>query len=255
MTYIHKFNTFNENIQLLKEGLIRSNDIDSTTNHIKNVLNKVKIKHELTINYSNNTFDLKLLDFNYIQLISNTVEILDSVITNINGWFPSQCIIYKFSNQGKAIIWHDNMYKDLVKNCDNISDVIIRYEAKFDKPYVLSSNLIYHITNTSAIADIIKTGLSPKAKSQLTMHPDRIYLTEDPKKCEALFITMRAIIWGEKFKNAKNVKPESFVLLEIDLLKFNSSNIDFYTDPNFNGGFYITKNIPKEAIKIIKTIE
>lgn len=255
MKYIHKYNTFNENLQALKEGLIKTNSIEATINAIDNFFSKIKIKYELSVNYDLNVFDLKLLDVNFIQRIEHTFESIDSMITKINGWFPSKCTIYKFTPHGKIFSWNDNMYEYIIKNNENINEVIIRYEAKFDKIHELKTNLIYHITNYDYIKDIVKIGLVPKAKNKLSMHPDRIYVTETINDAEKLFYSMRALIWNTKFTNNKNQKSEKFVLLEINLDKFDSKDIIIYNDPNYKDGFYITKNIPPQAIQIIQTIE
>jgi hypothetical protein len=254
MKYIHNYNTFNENIKALNEGLIKTNSLKATINAIDNFFSKIKIKYELIADYDLNIFDLKLLDVNYIQRIEHTFESIDSMITKINGWFPSKCTIYKDFSNGKIFAWNDNMYNYIIQNNENINEVIIRYEAKFDSIYELKSNLIYHITNSDYVKDINKIGLVPKSKNKLSMHPDRIYITENIIDAEKLFSTMRALIWNDKFNNSKNKKSEKFALLEIDLNKFDSTDIIVYNDPNYKDGFYITKNIPPCAIKIIKYI-
>jgi hypothetical protein len=129
MKYIHQFSTFDILNQKLSEGLIKTNDLLSTKNSIEHFLYGLKFKFAVEeMNFTNNTFKLKINDFNYIFNIRNILEIIDDIIIKVNGYFPAKVNIKNnFSESVK--IWNNNMWEYLIKNSNDILEISILFES------------------------------------------------------------------------------------------------------------------------------
>lgn len=254
MKYIYEFSNYLKYQEQINEGLLKTNNLYSTVNSAETYFLGLKFKFEFkNIDYNNNTFKLKISDFNYIQNIRNILEVIDSFLVNVNGYFPAKVYIEKFfGNEIKP--WNNNMWNNLIKDSNNILSIEILFESKFDAEYIPQTTSIYHLTSDDYLTKILKHGLSPKAKNKIRSHPDRIYLCENPKDCETLISKMRLKIWYDKQFNDKNNKKETFSIVEI---KFSSGkdnlNIKYYKDPNYTNGFYTYSYIPAKFISLYKT--
>lgn len=148
------------------------------------------------------------------------------------------------------------MFNFLSENQQYFKKIKIRYESKFDD-IIITPDFMYHITNTTYIDKILKIGLVPKSKNKLSNHPDRIYLCEKIENCEKLknlmFMNDDYYMTGINYK-PKNNKLKSYTILKVDMRGLD--NIKVFKDPNYEDkGFYITKNIPKERLSIIKKLD
>jgi hypothetical protein len=252
MKYIHLFKTFNEFVSDVNEGLIKTSDLSYVVDNLKFWMRDLKFAFKIeNIKYDKKSFSFKIENFNYIFNIRDILEILENFTVNINGYFPSSVDV-KFFHGEKNIKWYDDMWDFLVKSSNDILEISINFESKFDDVYVPETNIVYHITNNSYIDKIGKNGLVPKSKNKISTHPDRIYFSYSIKSVEHLFKKMRFILWEEKFNNSKNLKSEKFSILEINIKDL---KIIFRKDPNYIDGFYTTTNISPNRIKVIKELE
>ena len=114
------------------------------------------------------------------------------------------------------------------------------FEKKYDEVMNIPK-LIYHITDAKYLDKIKHIGLTPKTKSKLSSHPERIYAALDKEDTLNLWKRMKIFIPKEKD-----------ILLTIDTEKLNNT---FYNDPNFqNKGVYTYNNISPQSIINIEPI-
>ena len=115
------------------------------------------------------------------------------------------------------------------------------YEKRHDKPIILKTNRLYHITRRENLPRIKRDGLVPKAKNKKSYHLERIYFfTEDHG--ESGFKTLTEDLYGT------HDSPFGYAVLEIDIAK--AGNAVFHNDVNASGGVYTTDNIPPSAITV-----
>jgi len=202
----------------LQEGLIKTTNINKTTNIIKNNYPSL----EIDIDKNNNTFKIK--NFN----TKNFNELL-KLINNL-GWFPSWV---------KSPFYNGKYFEGVELN----STSQIRFEAKYDEKEENIPNFLYHISPALNTPKIYKNGLAPKSRSKASYHPERVYLLKDPSQAEDL-----ADLFYQK--TGENI----WDLLQIDTSKIPGDYLRLYKDPNYDNGYYTLNNIPPQALKIIEKI-
>lgn len=159
-------------------------------------------------------------------------------VVNLIGWYPT--LIRGFETEYKR---YSNK---LIKTLFLISDFVnIGFEKKYDQK-VSVPKIIYHSCPIERLEKIKKIGLTPKSKSKLAYHPDRIYFSDSKK--ELYWLTSLLFDKGEDKEHISG----NYVILEIDTDKL--KNIEFYLDPNFEWGVYTLSNIPPSAIKELERI-
>ena len=114
----------------------------------------------------------------------------------------------------------------------------LRFEPKFDLEYDFHERYMYHVTDESNLAKILKIGLTPRTKTKVTNHPERIYLAlseESLEEIEEMFVDF------------------SFMSNPIRL-KIDTSGLynKYLIDTQFVGGVYTLHNIPPTHIEVIE---
>lgn len=244
---------FKDYLDAINEGLIKTHDPNIV---LKNALN---ILHLLNINingtYTNNTIELELPNFYNIP-INKVEEIFDVIMVymvNMGGWFPSKMTItsiHKLSKKSKY------SFENLMRNHDVYDNIIISFESKFGDIEPVIPDKLYHLTIKEYEQKILKYGLTPRSKSKLTSHTDRIFLCKTISDCELLSPQMKIYYNSEKDNNIyingnkKYKKDTNLLILEID----NKDNVikKLYKDPNYINGYYTLDNIPPKYIKVVK---
>lgn len=159
------------------------------------------------------------------------------------GWFPAMIL-------SSGLKFNKENLKNSIKNSKYVFD--IRYEAKFD--FDLNNkdnNIFYHLTPDLYYKKIQLFGLTPKNKSKLSNHPERIYLlnsTTDENYENISYELYQSLEGTPQYRMIHD-----FYLLEIDFNKMDKTP-KIYIDPNFhiaNGGVWIYENIPPVCINVI----
>lgn len=250
MTY-----NFNEFVQYIKEGLIKTYDIDFTIERIKNTIKNYNISFIINKN-TNNTFSIKFENIYTTRNIVEIIEISISELFNLFGWFPSKMEmenIYAMKNIKNFDINEIKMY------FKNLISIEITFESKFDVKITNIPKKLFHLTIQDYENNILKYGLLPKYKSKLTTHDydGRIYLCDSINKCKSLINKMNLFYKEEMYDILSDIKNKNkiynkntdWIIFEIDSEK---AEIDkLYIDPNFIGGYYYLNNIKREALKIV----
>jgi len=227
---------------ILNETLL-THDIDLALSNIDNELSLMRIYDFAIIKNKNNTFSIKLNNFNRIFNVKTYLDYLNSLIINRHGWFPSIMNVNYLSGEERKFPYDEDF---LIKNVQYLNSVEISYEAKYNSKMDNFPDIMYHLTIQEYEESILKNGLIPKSKSKLSKHLDRIYLTSSLSDSQNLINKMK-LLYSIKItpKNKINFK---WVIFEVNL---NGLNINVYKDP-MSDGYYVVDNIPKENIKILQ---
>lgn len=176
-------------------------------------------------------------DTKHFKNINDINKFLDSF-----GWFPEN--IAHFGPYNK-----DN----LVKAFKESSTTTVYYGAKYDTEEKILTPL-YHLVPDVLYKHVLLKGLTPKTKSKISSHPERIYLLNptDQENYYDVALTLWNSIPPSTTKNA----IQDYYLLKIDTSKLPKHK--FYTDPKFymaDGAVWTYQNIPTSAIQAIKKFE
>lgn len=248
--------TFEEWLEHVKEGLIRTHNIIQSENQLKFFLNTLNVNFELTIN-SKLSFELKInhiIDKSklYNPFNEDVIEIIIDELINVYGYLPVYCDIVLLNGQKNRIKWHE------FKFYNNIKQLTIRFEAKYEdglyKNDVECPDLLYHVTNVKNTEKILKIGLYPKTNHRRSNYSSRVYLftnKEDYNKFIKQFKIndLENLKYNSKEEYDKFVENNKYSLLEIST----KNELILHTDPNSNGTYYTYDNISPKQIKIIKT--
>lgn len=237
--------TFSTYIEHIKEGLLKTTDGDLTVSKSSIFLNPLKINYNTLYNANNNIISLEINNFNKILPISQVFDCIESFFVNMNGWFPSKMDILHISGMKNSIAYNR---KYLMDNCIYFQSVKIQFESKFDIPISVPKKL-YHLSIMQFFNQIKKSGLFPKDKSKLTIHPGRIYLCDSIENCKLLIPQMKIFYSSLTWNNRNANINDKWVIYEIDNL---DSNIKLYQDPNYKNGYYTVDNISPGFIKLIE---
>lgn len=207
--------------QLLYEGLIFSYSPQV-------VITKLRKKGFKGVIYNGKTINISL------QLSNNNSEIyegLNNFLQNVCGWFHGVSITNSTPTKDKL---------DFINH--KSGTVILQYEPKFDMEITNIPDNLYHLTTCDKLKKILNVGLTPRTSTEYFNFENRIYLSNNKEKL-INFTKQKSIL----------TKNECFVILKINLNGF-TDRIRFFSDPNFNDGFYTLENIPKSTIEPIETI-
>lgn len=228
--------TFKNYILQIQEGLIKTEDLNTTVGIIDRMLVDVNLWYIINKDENNSKFNItfdSIIQKNHIDGIFGRVNSL--------GYYCSYFKLIK-NIKSKNFAWVDiDDYIDKSKNCDSVS---FYFESKFDKLLDHKPDILYHVCNVVNLKNILRVGLYPKSKSKHTSHPDRIYVTLH-------FNTAQKMIDNFKFDDSINGKNNEYLILKIDISSDYYNNIKLFKDPNFTGGYYTYENI--KPIDIIKT--
>lgn len=248
MTIIKNYKDYFDSIN---EGLIKTLDGEKGVNYLVQTLSVLNFN--VSGFFKNDRISFTINNFNKIQnnRLDNLFDTISSIITNLYGWFPSNMII---ENTSKLIINKKFDEKYLKLNNDNIESIIIEFDSKFDEIENNKFEKLYHLSIQEYDNKIKKYGLSPRSKSKLSSHTDRVYLCKSIDDCEILIPQMKLYYSEEKdnniykLGNKKYRKNTKWIIYEID----NTTNTTLYKDPRYINGYYTLENIKPENIKEIK---
>lgn len=200
-----------------------------------------------------------IVDINFFKRGENIIKInltfKDKLIQNLQeinnfmdsfGWYPA---FINYKNGGK--------YSDVVSKLFDFKNVIISYEAKYNKSIDISNQqFLYHITPDLKWKKIKSYGLTAKTLNKLSDHPGRIYLLKNIDNLEdfggdIIDLSFELL----KYYPYKDRVKEMY-LLKIDTTKLLPNTI-FFDDPNFYMGeaVWTYNNIPPTSITIEKQID
>lgn len=228
---------------ILNETL-KTHDIDLTLYNVNSELSLLKFNFNIQKN-PNNSLLLTLNGFNYINTVGEYLDIINRLLTDRHGWFPTKMEITNFSGMVNIFPYNEEILKS--ENNKYYTTVSITYESKYDTETILPDKL-YHLSIQEYKDDVLKKGLIPKSKSKLSINLDRIYVCSDIKDCYNLINRMKFYYKNRKINNKKDKINYKWIIYEIDTKDL---NIKLYKDPNYINGYYIVDNIPNTLIKII----
>lgn len=229
-------NTYEQFIEKMNEGLIKTYDILSVERVLGRHLKSINLSYKL--NYrEHGCFDLQLIPKNRKNKIIEEFD-LDVVLrfTYCCGYFPSYVeLTYLDGKIEEEKFDYTECTKKIATN--QISEMNMMLESKFDNLLNPIPNVLYHVCKDDVITKIMKNGLVPKSKHKLSTHPDRIYFTTTIEDAEFVL------------KKFNIIEEDNYTILDINTKK--CKDIKLYLDPNFqDGGVYTYDNIHPSAIKI-----
>jgi hypothetical protein len=217
----------------LEEGLIKTIEIGKAISILKKQFQDINV-YIYKINKEINSFKINI-DRPSFKIIKKILT-----ISNNLGWYPS---FFRYKTKEDKIAadkWND----DILKVLEQLDEITIDFEAKFDIEIDKIPKALYHITPLINWEKIKKNGLAPKSRSKATFHPDRIFLANNEQDAEEL---------GSKFYQKTGVKD--WVVLKINTALVPGDYLKLYQDVNYKDkGFYTLNNIPPIAIEKIKDI-
>jgi len=209
---------------MLNETL-KTHDINLTYNNVNRELSLLRIN--FTINININKIEITLLDFRFLRDIKSYLDVINNLLIDRHGWFPSEMEITNTSTSKTLLPYDESML--LSDNNTYYQDVKIVYEAKYDT-LVKTPNKLYHLSIQEYEKNTIKNGLVAKSKSKLSKHLDRIYLCSDVKDCYNLIPKMNFIYGMHKYTDKKNKINTKWIIYEIASKKL---DLKLYIDPNY----------------------
>ena len=219
---------------ILYEGLIHSQNIDTTADMLKNwstASNKFKI-----VKRPSNAIRLEFTETLRRKEVDNLIQFVNNL-----GWFISAYGMHDFTFKGKKY-----NYETLITDIERCDLYWIRIEPKYDlelNKYELLD--LSHVSPQKYQEKILKIGLVPKGQGKIAYHPERIYLTKN--KSDAIFI-------AGKFAEFHSGLYDLYQI-DIDKLRRKNNGIRFFNDPAFaDKGIYTLSNIPPDCITLIDTI-
>ena len=161
------------------------------------------------------------------------------------GWYPA--IIFKQGPYNKQNL-------DRALDNHNIAYIKIKYEPKFDVEAKVE-HYLFHLTPDFTYKSKIQTrGLTPKTKSKISSHPERIYLLNPATRGD--FEDVAYTLYDKSEDNSIKSAIQYYYLLRIDTFKIPDHK--FYYDPNFymaEGAVWTYQNIPTKAIEVVGMFE
>jgi hypothetical protein len=227
---------------ILNESL-KTHDIDITFSNVKSELSLLKFNFDIKKNI-NNSLSITLNNVQYIYGIVNYINVLNRLLVDRHGWFPTKMEIKNISGMLNEMPYNEEM---LIFNYRYYDSVKITYEAKYDIELNLPKKL-YHLSIKEYESNVLKNGLVPKSKSKLSKHLDRIYVCSDIKDCYNLINRMKFYYDSRKINNRMDKINNKWVIYEIDT---DGLDIKLFKDPNYENGYYIIDNISKNRVKIV----
>lgn len=224
---------YNEYISKIYES---SNDDDlNIYNYSKEVYEGILWTIEV-----NKAIDIIKRKFQELHLVK--IEDLTSIY--IEGSFEALSkYVPLFNNLGYFVSKYttDNDFWDHKIVNEKDKPLALYLEPKFDAEIVNIPKVLYHATYYKKKNKILKGGLFPKSNNKKSMHPDRIYITDD--------IDVAKHFGAFLFKDSTYKDP--YIIFKIDTTKVD--NMIMFRDVNLEAnGFYTVTNIKPEALSIIQ---
>jgi hypothetical protein len=229
MRYLKRlYEAYKEEFDLnLKEGLIKTNEIQKSVAILKRNTSKI---FNFQLYLEDNQFTVK---FDLKNLKSGDLERLIQYSNNL-GWYCS----FIDNSHYKGKFDFDKVF---------IGVNTLMFEATFDIRVEKYDRYLYHITPSQNASKILKRGLFPKTRSKASFHPERVYLSDNVDFLSYDLAEMFYQVTGQK----------EWILLKIDTYQI-PNYFQLYRDPNVSvedGGYYTLNNIPPHAITLHKEIK
>ncbi len=192
-------------------------------------------------NLGNNPDKISITFDNYDkENIDEIIKFMDSF-----GWYPSSLASY----------FRDTKFGNITLSSfiEEKKPFTILFEAKYDTEVTDLPSVAYHVVPDLYGKKIERYGLTPKTKSKIATHPERIYLliNADEEDIETLCYELH-----QKLSMESQNRIHSYLILEIDLKRL--PNHRFYNDPNFSvggEGIWTFQNIPPIYIRVVGEVE
>ena len=130
----------------------------------------------------------------------------------------------------------------------------VKYETKYDIQILPNEKYYYHLTPDLLFNDIKSSGLTPKSKTKISYHPERVYLIKkyDKDKFTELAKNLYSTL---EYRSDIIEKIKNYYVLRIDVEALIKSGRDkFYRDPNYLLGIWTYENIPPLYVEKIGEI-
>lgn len=232
MIYLSEYTKY---LNLIKEGLIRTYNIEKYQGSLDIELNSIGVEYTLNI-LNKYIYDLELLNPNKFD--DSGLNYILNLNKNLLGYYPSY-------------IWVTNeigtngfKYKEKYLN-NKYKKIKIRFEAKYEdglyKNDLKIPEYAYHLSPITKKDKILNNGLFLKSFNRKITHPDRIYFFYDIYDYVKLLQML-------KLNDANNNIQLNYILYKVKI----PQDIIIHSDPNFIGGFYIYDSIPPKNLEIVK---
>ena len=224
--------------QILKEFVSKTIPMDKTYRELFKRFDELTETANFNGN-NDNTFSLAL-DKASLTNIPEIIKFLDTF-----GWYPS----YMYSPDYDLKYSKENLKKILSSNRWPLS---ITFEAKYDTEEY-PKKALYHLVPDILLKKVELSGLTPRSKSKIANHPDRVYLLNPADESEYEDI---ALALYQSLPQEIRDKIKTYYLLRIDIDEL-KNRIKFYTDPNFriaNGAVWTYQNIAPKYIENLGTV-
>lgn len=215
--------------QLLKEFITKTINVEKTIELFKKRFSDIEIDLN---SYNDIVISLNKTKTKYLKEIESFMDAYGYFLSNVSF------------KRGKINI--DQILAYLDYQNDNFSYRLI-YKAKYDiKINIKDEEIYYHLVPDIYIDKIRRYGLTPKSKSKIANHPERIYLQIKLEKdfAEDLYFAIDNPSTKKLIKN--------YYILKILGKDLNKLKINVYKDPDYNNGVWTYQNIPPDIIYILK---
>lgn len=223
--------------QILKEFISQTIEASKTVKEFERRFPNTEVEFDID-NPKSFKLALSFQDFKYWD---DMLSYFDSY-----GWYPS------FIHNG----WdHERYSAKAVDKFSNAGDfpVVIIMEAKYDTLQT-PDQYYYHLVPDIFLNSVELKGLTPKTKSKIAAHPERVYLLNPGN--EKQYKTIANMLYDKTPSEETKAKIENYYLLRIDADAL-KDKVKFYNDPNFeigNGAVWTYQNIAPKYIEKIETI-
>lgn len=231
---------------IIEEGLIKTESIEKTIQILKRNINATK-NHVLIFQELNKTEKLMNSYFISVLLKDFNEEIINDIIRILNlcGWFFS-CITYN----GVTLKANIEDFKKTYKS----GSYKLSFDAKYDIElgYDALPQKLYHATLSNNTDNILKNGIFPKNKSNISNYPSRVYLGVSPNECIQF---IRNKLNNINKESVYNIDKQTIDVIEIDLTKL-KQNYSFMKDSNSDfDAVYTYEPIPFYCLTLKDKIE
>jgi hypothetical protein len=173
------------------------------------------------------------------------------------GWYPSYIVLVdedSFWGDAKMNDKYSNeLMNQMMEEASDTDTIQISMEAKYDTEQQ-PEKYYYHLVPDIFLNNVELKGLTPKTKSKIAAHPERVYLLNPGNEKE--YETIANMLYAKTPSKETKAKIENYYLLRIDAEAI-KDKVKFYNDPNFqigNGAVWTYQNIAPKYIEKIKTI-
>lgn len=233
---------------IIKEGLIKTEDCEKTIQLISRNINlksnKIIVRRE--INSTKKLGDSYSISFIFRSNTLNNGVIQDIIrLANLCGWYLS------------SIFYNGITYNGDLGNFINIFNgggYAFYFDAKFDVEISWDElpSTLYHATLSKNVDNIVKNGLFPKSKSNISTYPSRVYFSYNME--EAINFVKNKIM-NMINNSVYNNNDNEIGVIQLDLTKLRH-DYKFMKDSNSDfDAVYTYEPIPFFSLSLNKIIK